>query len=329
MSKKKNINEEATTPQDDVNKNLTASLERYINQYMIKLGWNSKDLRENFVETMTNFIMSGKGANRQRMINNYLEKGMQVLNLEINKDKVSTDDPDQVEVRSQQIAEILDKGIHTKKRLTEATKELISRNYTLDEAKKTSLQYLKENNKIGSLKNLSSLNEQEVEEDKKDVYLTNFKTFFRLYLTKEYNWTTETANLVNDSIINIVEKAGGDASTQENINRRLNDITKKVSTTMKLNAEVEENKNLDVSRSELRKLAVSINSWAGKVFTEFFNTMLTLLINAKNVNIQRVLIKKINDVESSLPSKQKQEKPEEKESSKEVEKEKSTEEDKE
>ena len=300
---KKKLKEEIRDPQENINKDLTSSVKKYLEQYMTRLGWTNEEQRNNFIEVTTQFIVSGQGANKQRLINSYLDKGLQVLNLEISKEQISTKNPDDGEMDSDNISENINKAKHLKKRLNEASKHLIDRNYTLDESKKTSALYLKENKKVGSLKNLRTITEQEASEEKEDVYLTNFKTFFRLYLTRNYKWTTETSNSVIDSMVEMVERSADDKTVQDTLNRRLNDLKRNIESAMSLESSPEEDKNLDVARSEFRKLAVSLNGWSGKLFSSVFSTLSLLLVNAKNVNIQRILVNKLSEIEASLPQK--------------------------
>lgn len=307
MAKKK-INEEVREPQSDVNRNLTSSVNKYLDQYMTRVGWTNEDQRDRFIEIMTKFIVTGKDVNRQRLINNYLDKGLQVLNLEINKGKMKVDNSEDTELDSENINEIILQGRTLKRKLNEGAKNLIDKNYSLDEAKSTAIFYLKENKKISSLKNLSSINEQESNSEQEDVYLTNFKTFFKLYLTREYSWTTETVNTIIDKIISIVDKASGNSNMQDNVDKKINDLIKQVSSVMNLSELPNDAKNLDVSRSEFKKYAVSTKGWVGKTFSSFFSSILKLLVNSKNVNIQRIITKKISDIEGSLPSEKKKEK---------------------
>ena len=299
--KKKKVNEEVRDPQSDVNRDLTASVEKYMDQYMIRVGWNNQDQRETFTSLISEFIVQGQGSNKQRLINSYLEKGMQVLNLEISKEKISTQGEDDVNLDTQDINETLNKVKVLKKRLNEASKNLIGRNYNLDESKEVARSYLVANRKVGSLRNLSSINEQQADEEKRNVYLTNFKTFLRLYITREYKWTTETANSVLDIMVNMIEKTANDSSVQETLNRRVEDLRKQIDSVMKLKTSPEEAKNLEVAQSEFRKFAIGLNGWNGKVFNSVFTNILLFLVNARNVNIQRILVQKLSEIESSLP----------------------------
>lgn len=318
--KKKKLNEEIRDPQGDVNRDLTASVEKYLNQYMVRLGWNNQEQREQFTMLITEFIVQGQGANQQRLINSYLEKGMQVLNLKKSTENISTEGEDDVDLDTQDISETLNKVKFMTRRLNEASKNLIQRNYSLNESKSLAKKYLVSNRKIGSLKNLSTINEQQADEEKRDVYLTNFKTFLRLYITREYNWTTETANSALETMVSMVEKTANDSSVQETLNRRVEDLKKQINSAMELKTSPEEAKNLEVAQSEFRKFAVSLNGWNGKVFNSVFSNILVFLVNARNVNIQRILVNKLSEIEASLPQnssstedKEEKEKPKKKE----------------
>jgi len=305
---KKRLKEEVRDPQEGVDKDITSAIEKSLSQYMTRLGWTNEDFRQRFISTITSFLVSGKGTNKQRLIVSYLEKGLQVLNLEISKEQISIDSPDDTDLKSDAISESINKGFDTYKKikvaLLDSQKNLINRKYSLDEAKDISLLYFKSNGKrISSLKNLKSINEQNVDAENKDVYLTNFTTFLRLYLTREYNWSTETVNNVIDIMIDMVEKTGGDANLQERLNRRIEDLERNIGTTMSLDKSPEESKNLEVARSEFRKFAVGLNNWSGKLYTPFFNSLLKLFVNSKNVNIQRILVNKLSEINSALPSK--------------------------
>lgn len=299
MSKKKKLNEEAEDPQADIDTDLTSSISSYLDKYMLRLGWNNQSQREKFIDIVTEFIINGKKVNNQKMITNYIDKGLKVLNLELSKEKISTDNQDN-EVDTDNIMESIDKSMHLNKRLTEARKNLIDRNYTISESKDITKYYLKENKKVGSLTNLNSLNEQEANEEKKDTYLTNFETFFRLYLTREYKWTSETANDVINLLIEAIDKASNDQNVQDNFDRRLQDLKKNIESVLKLKNSPNEHKNLDVARTEFKKYAVNVNNWNNKLFSSIFTTILQFLVNAKNVNVQRILIDKLNRVKSSL-----------------------------
>jgi hypothetical protein len=92
----------------------TPNQEKVINQsnvfnaqfmsYLTKVGWTNKDVQRDFIALINSIVLSAEDMNSQRMMINYLEKGLQILNVELQKiditkqNKIDVVDPETVNV---------------------------------------------------------------------------------------------------------------------------------------------------------------------------------------------------------------------------------------
>lgn len=309
MSNKKQLKE---NEQQDVR--AIDGLNQELKRFLVRLGWNNPNTRNQFIGVINSYILSGENSSVQDMITTYLEKGLDVLNIELNKrdivDKQSVTRVDQDDVEdeiNESVREAVRRNrVRKQKRatsikgLSEIRKGLIDCNFSLVE----SGMILKES--TGNKKAMTDImrlirENREVSDQDEQVFLNNFRTFFKMYLEGEYDWATDPYQSMVGSVISLIEKGGSEAQAQTEIDLKIEELYKLISNNISGfdNAPIE-HKNLDVATSELRKFAVIGNNWEDGKFNSMFNNIIRLAVNSKNVSVQRKIAQRLTEIDGSI-----------------------------
>lgn len=309
MSDKKQIKE--NEQQQDVR--AIDGLNQELKRFLVRLGWNNPNTRNQFIGVINSYILSGENSSVQEMITTYLEKGLDVLNIELNKrdivDKQSMTRVDQDDVEeeiNETVREAVRKNrVRKQKRstsirgLSEIRKGLIDCNFSLVE----SGMILKES--VGNKKAMTDImrlirENRETNDQDEQVFLNNFRTFFKMYLEGEYEWATDPYQSMVGSVISLIEKGGMDSQTQTDIDLKIEDLYKLISNNISgFDNPPIEHKNLDVATSELRKFAIIGNNWEESKFNSMFNNIVRLAVNSKNVSVQRKIAQRLSEIDGS------------------------------
>lgn len=321
MSKKKKLTENEG---NEDNTRVIEGLNTEMRRYLVRLGWNNPNIQNDFISVVNSFILSGENPTLQKMITTYLKKGLDVLNLEMNKQdlmtkqSVSRVDSEDVAEEEGEINESLIKEANRKRNInvhkrnsildgiTEVRKRLIDAGFNIRESGVVVNRAMRMGNTASTLRAMRLITEDRQQET--EVYKTNFNTFYRLYLTDTYDWSTDPLMNLIGTIMGFIEKGENSASNQTQMVLKVEDLQKLLSNNIKsFDKSAEENKNLDTARSELRKFAVIDKGWKQEEFSKLFSLINDLAINSRNVNIQRRIAQKLSEIESSFTKKEPEE----------------------
>lgn len=94
--------QEIRTPNEERKINQSNVFNTQFSTYLTKVGWSNRDIQNDFIALINSIVLSADNTNSQRMMINYLEKGLQILNVELQKiditkqNKIDVVNPDNV-----------------------------------------------------------------------------------------------------------------------------------------------------------------------------------------------------------------------------------------
>lgn len=271
------------------------ALRKQINRHLQKKGWNNGVDREDFINNLMTLIDNSKTQSARQVLKNYLQKGTNVLNIELKRDamgkqevEVDTGDDESNDNNIQQ------ESIIKAKKILEVYKK--SKRYK-------KLRENKENKKKSN-----------VDMNRGKVHANNFKIFSKNYLNSKGNWNTENVNEYLNSIISLVNGATGNTNKQYKISSSIDNFVKKFD--KKLNGSLgTEDENYETSIEEIKLLSLNYRGWT----SEPLNKLISFVSKGMTSKIDNDLQKKIVSFLGSLDNIQ-AEKQEKKDSKKDSEK---------
>jgi hypothetical protein len=79
------MDKEIRTPNDNKQVNQSNLFNDQFSSYLIKSGWTNRDIQNDFIGLINSIVLSAKDLNSQRMMVSYVKKGLDILNVELQK----------------------------------------------------------------------------------------------------------------------------------------------------------------------------------------------------------------------------------------------------
>lgn len=307
-------------------KNLRAS-EQFngeFRRHLTQIGWKDPELQKRFIALVNSYILSGKNSSSQRVIVNYLDKGLDVLNIELKRIEITKNDnvvqvnPDDVGDENEQnpeqqvetvtrrefnsiISEGKRKRLSPVKILKEELSEGRKRNQVIRKIlDKTEGDYEELEEIIDEA--LDAILEQRVIKEQGEVNSNNFRVFFNNYLNDDKSWTSESAEKLISAILDIVEKGAGNITGQKQAVRETDELINRLSKVTDIKT-APQTKNSQIAFNELATFASKLRGWSSEFFSEFMDSILKIVGSSGSQKSQRFVVDKFTGIESSMKSK--------------------------
>lgn len=303
------------TPNENKRLKLSEKFNVQLKQHLSRLGWTDPEQQNRFVALINSYVLSGKSTSAQRVINNYLDKGLDILNLELKRIEITKDNnivqvnPDEVEdtpqIQQEVISEkefnsILENG--RKRRLSTANilKEEIERSGS-DSKKIMSKILKKRGDKNLAEEFINHLLSKRVLLEQGSVNANNFRVFLNNYLTSDKGWASGSIESLISGILKLVEKGAGDINAQQDIIRELDLLLRNMSKVVELKS-AEQTKNSKTAFNELSMFASKLRGWSSEFFSEFMSQIMQIIGTAKSPKLQNYVSNQLGDLHNKIKS---------------------------
>lgn len=333
-------------------------------QYLYKSKWTNPNIQKEFIALINSIVLSAKDAGAQNMMVNYMKKGLDILNVELQK--VDLENKKTVKVDSEDVdTEVSNLKTESKKRRLKegASKEDLKS--MMERLKDSLVRKGFDKSKIESIikftfdigdgkkdkkllldlfdKRISTLEEKitkkvqlneegekeqkptepkkeqpkhkapikakkadeisvEKQDDGKDtmpVVLNTFRTFFRNYILEDQMWVEEIGASLTNYVVNTINKYESNPDDQSVYNSKLNTLVSQFGKVYDLDDASEDSVNITNAKKELEKYAVTYKGWSNASFESFFRNIIIVSKSASVSNIQRLMLKKLNEIKIS------------------------------
>lgn len=315
-------------PNEDKKIRMSQKFNDRLKKHLMKLGWRDPKMRDSFIAVLNSYMFSGTNASQQRVITNYLDRGLDVLNIELKRVELQNDqEGDVVKVTPKDVEGSDEDPSQQVESVTPMTyksiiiggrnKRLSSENILKEEIKlqprrkkifKKLLEFKGDTNKKEGLLEIAinTILSERVITEQGDVNKGNFRTFFTNYLNDDKHWSSDAKNSIIGSILSIVENGAGNIGAQKTVVRELDLLVDKLSKLTKLKTATQ-TKNSQIAFQELATLSSKLRGWSSEFYSEFVNSILTLVGTAKSNKVKNFVIRKLSDIVSKIETKNKDE----------------------
>lgn len=318
MPKKKIKEQEIRVPNQDSNPRSDA-FNRELFNYLQTSNWTSPDVQKNLVAIINSIILTGsKNTNAQSMIVDYLKRGLDVLDVEIQRlevdpsqrkvievDPDEVDDPSQVQEMKRKRKDIL-KKIHenidkfkNNKTLLKETKLFVEACKKLDE-QEGEQEGEKEQEKTDQEKTDQEKNDEPVDTESKEMYLNNYRTFMNNYLGHDKGWNDKNISSITSLIERIVVNFSSSSRKQSLVNievRNLHQVFQKVSGQ---DPDFSFPSNAISAQNELVNYAQIHGGWGSETIGTLLTNIFSMIESTKNKTHVNVIIKKLNEIYNNI-----------------------------
>lgn len=309
---KKLTEQEIRVPNEDRNPRAD-TFNRELFNYLQNSNWTSQAIQKRIVAVINSIILTGKeNVQSQSMIAEYLERGLDVLNVEIQRIEVDpsqkrvvqvdpdeVEDPTVVEENTTRKTRSILKKIHGHLDIIKEDKNLAKELKLFLEACKKREQYLKEQEEEKESEEEKEAPAEEVETtEDNETYLKNYRTFMNNFLGIDKRWTDKSVESTVNLIERFVKNLGGETRKQALTNIELRNLLSVFQRT--LGEESEMTGNAVTARDEIMKYAVSQAGWPTDALNVFINNIFSLINTTKSSASVNILLKKLNEIYSKV-----------------------------
>ena len=313
------------TPNEDKQIRLSEDFNDEFTRHLMKLGWTDPEMQKRFVALINSYMLSGGNASAQRVIVNYLDKGLDILNIELKRIEISNDNkvvqvnPDDVDNQQEQQPQV---EYVTQREFNQILSEGRSKRLSKINVFKQQISDNKKRNQIvRRLLNDKDADPDEVEEklteainfmlernilkEQGSVNANNFRVFFKNYLNDDKGWSADSTTFIIDGILEAVENASGNINAQNKLVRETDLLIKRLQKIVEIRS-AEQTKNSKIAFNELATLSNKLRGWSSEFFSEFIDNVLKIVGSAKNSKVQRYVANQVKDLHTKLPKDKKE-----------------------
>ena len=267
-----------------------------LNSFLVRTGWNNEETRKKFIASTISFVTNAKTINAQQMITNYMDRGMDVLSIELKRTSMEDNQIDEVNPDRVDIDEddnIRTESFNKMKNLMVEFKDYINDKYDkktgtkIFEAYSNSLPNSTNPKKTFFQTYSKLLRENSTQETRGKANENNFRIFMKNHLIEGGAWDDEKIQKLINSTLSVINNFTGDVEAQMKINQDIDTFEKKYSKYLK--TETDESNNLSTALTELNFYAVNYRGWSSNTITEFINFIRKVSHTKLNSKVQRLV----------------------------------------
>lgn len=311
-------------PNQDKKINMSQKFNEDLKRHLLKLGWSDETIRDSFVAVMNSYMFSGTNASQQKVISNYLERGLDILNIELKRvdiqqgeDEVVQVTPDQVKTDksdpSQKVESITYRKISNvgKRKNFSTTNILKEQLKSHTQRTKIIKEMINKWKNVGGeelkVKIIDKLLSENIIMEQGEVNKSNFRTFFSNYLNDDKSWGADATESLISDILEIVEKSSGNINAQKLVVRETDYIVDQLSKVAEIKTATQ-TKNSQIAFQELATLSAKLRGWSSEFYSEFVKNLMSIIGTASSQKIQSFTIRKISNINTKIKSKEEKEK---------------------
>lgn len=272
-----------------------------LNSYLSRVGWNNEKERDRFKSVILTFITNANTTGSQVSLNNFLERGLDILRIQIKKDSMAGEEVDTVTTATDddgnEVVTEAKKIIKEKQKILNLTESLFKHIKTkmpqhsdtivagIHEAIKKST-----NRKEDVVKIYNKILSENLNENRGRANENNFRIFMRNHMVQAGNWDEEKISEVINSFLNIVNNLGGNIDLQNRMLVTLDRFYSRHQSKFSPSSDETSSNNFRTALDELSFYAVNFRGWSTDNSSKLRSFIQNTLTGKIDSQTQRALI---------------------------------------